>query len=104
MVPSSDFPATPSSTGESPEGVTDESSPPWEPADNDEKPTVTIEVSEEPVFIENVIVDEDTEGVTKVTVTVKDDNDEEVVSNLNTIFKMFITLWCTESLFVLLYI
>ena len=81
MVPSSDYPVTPSSPGDSPEGLTDEDEDPWKPSDDDEEPTVTIEVSDEPSFIEDVeVTDEKTTGVRKVTVVVKDEDGNPVVS------------------------
>lgn len=92
MVPRSDFPFKTSTPGESPEGITDESSPKWKPDDKDVEPTITIAVSDkESVFIEVVTVD--AEGVTKITVTVKDENGKEVVSNLSTTFEIFVALW-----------
>ena len=81
MVPSSNYPVTPSSEGESPEGLTDEDEEPWKPSDDDEEPTVTITVSDEPAYIEEVEVTSDkTTGVEKVTVVVKDPDGNPVVS------------------------
>ena len=83
MVPSSNFPVTTSSPGDSPEGLTDEDEDPWKPSDDDEEPTVTIEVSDEPTFIDSVeVTDEKTTGVKKVTVIVKDEDGTPVVSNV----------------------
>ena len=80
MVPQSDFPVIPSSPGESPEGVTDENAEAWKPENDDEKPSLTIDISDEPTFIENVqVTAEKTKNVKKVTVVVKDEDGNAVV-------------------------
>ena len=82
MIPRSDFPVTPSSPGESPDGLTDENADPWKPSEDDEEPKVTIEVSDEPTFIESIeVTDEKTTNVKKVTVVVKDEDGTPVVSS-----------------------
>lgn len=81
MKPSSDFPITPSSPGVSPEGLADEAADPWIPSEDDKSPTVTIEVSEEPSYIESLVIPtEKTSGVTTVNVVVKDKDGNPVVS------------------------
>ena len=89
MVPRSDYPVTPSSPGESPKGLTDEDEDPWKPSDDDDEPKVTIEVSDEPSLIEDVeVTDEKTKGVKKVTVVVKDEDGNPVVSIMYCMFHL----------------
>ena len=80
MTPSSDFPVKTSSGDDTKDGLTDDGEEPWKP--DDEKPRVTVTVTEEDenVPITKVTVsDEKTKNVEEVKVVVKDKDNKKVV-------------------------
>jgi len=82
MTPRSDYPVETSSSPETKKGLTDDGEEPWKPEDSDDTPTVTITVTDEDedVPIKTVTVTEEkTKNVDKVTVVVKDKDNNPVV-------------------------
>ena len=88
MQPEKTYPKETSSNSENIAGLTNPDDEPWTPDENDKNPTVTITINdEEDKFIESVTVT-GTDNVGSVTVTVVDEDGNEVCfsSNLHTFF------------------
>ena len=78
MQPETSYPKETSSNSDNKSGLSDPEEEPWTPDENDESPTVTINIDDdEDKFIESVTVT-GTENVESVTVTVVDEDGSEV--------------------------
>ena len=78
MQPETTYPKETSSNSGDKSGLTNPEDEPWTPDENDKKPTVTVTIDdEEDRFIESVTVT-GTENVGSVTVTVVDEDGNEV--------------------------
>ena len=77
MEPETGYPIDTSSNPDDKPGLSNPNVDPWTPDDDDEEPTVTITVDDEDAYIESVTIT-GTENVASVTVTIVDEDGEEV--------------------------
>ena len=98
MQPKSTYPKETSSNSGDKSGLTNPDDEPWTPDEDDKEPTVTITIDDENKFIDSVTLT-GTDNVNSVSVTVVDEDGNEVIFQATFVFLQLGT--CPENDIVL---